>query len=450
MRIAVIGTGYVGLVSGTCFADMGNEVVCVDNNGEKIGKLKRGIIPIYEPGLEELVERNMESGRLKFTVDIAEALSCSDFCFIAVGTPMGEDGSADLSYVLEAAKSIGNVMEHHLYVIDKSTVPVGTAALVRETIQKELDDRGVKLTFDVISNPEFLKEGTAVNDCMMPDRIVIGVDNRKAAKKMRELYLSFVRKPESILVMDIASAEMTKYTANSMLATKISFINEIANICELVGADVNKVRLGIGSDSRIGHSFIYPGCGYGGSCFPKDVQALIRTSSNSGYEPQILRAVEEVNFAQKRVIPRKVVEKYGEDLTGKLFGVWGLAFKPDTDDMRQGSSIVIIEELTRRGAKIHAYDPKAIMEAKTCYLKDNPNVKYYDGKYDALEGCDAMILVTEWKEFRSPNFGLMKEMLKEPVIFDGRNQYDREEMEEYGFELYQIGVGAPALRTAAM
>ena len=450
MRIAVVGTGYVGLVSGTCFADMGNEVICVDNNVEKIEKLKRGVIPIYEPGLEELVEQNMESGRLKFTSDIAEALECSDFCFIAVGTPMGEDGSADLTYVLEVARSIGSVMNHHIYVIDKSTVPAGTAALVRRTIQEKLDERGSDLTFDVISNPEFLKEGTAVNDCMMPDRIVIGVDNQKAAKKMRELYLSFVRKPESILIMDIASAEMTKYTANSMLATKISFINEIANICELVGADVNQVRLGIGSDSRIGHSFIYPGCGYGGSCFPKDVQALIRTSSLSGYEPQILRAVEEVNFAQKRVIPRKVVEKYGENLSGRTFGVWGLAFKPDTDDMRMGSSIVIIEELTKRGARIHAYDPKAIMEAKTCYLKGNPNVKYFDGKYDALEGCDAMILVTEWKEFRSPNFELMKEMLKSPVIFDGRNQYDREEMEEYGFELYQIGVGIPPLRTAVM
>lgn len=450
MRIAVVGTGYVGLVSGTCFADMGNEVICVDNNVEKIEKLKRGVIPIYEPGLEELVVQNMESGRLKFTSDIAEALKCSDFCFIAVGTPMGEDGSADLTYVLEVAKSIGSVMNHHIYVIDKSTVPVGTAALVRRTIQEKLDERGSDLTFDVISNPEFLKEGTAVNDCMMPDRIVIGVDNQKAAKKMRELYLSFVRKPESILIMDIASAEMTKYTANSMLATKISFINEIANICELVGADVNQVRLGIGSDSRIGHSFIYPGCGYGGSCFPKDVQALIRTSSLSGYEPQILRAVEDVNFAQKRVIPKKVVEKYGENLSDRTFGIWGLAFKPDTDDMRMGSSIVIIEELTKRGARIHAYDPKAIVEAKTCYLKGNPNVKYFDGKYDALEGCDAMILVTEWKEFRSPNFRLMKEMLKSPVIFDGRNQYDREEMEEYGFELYQIGVGIPPLRTAVM
>lgn len=450
MRIAVVGTGYVGLVSGTCFADMGNEVICVDNNVEKIEKLKRGVIPIYEPGLEELVVQNMESGRLKFTSDIAEALKCSDFCFIAVGTPMGEDGSADLTYVLEVAESIGSVMNHHIYVIDKSTVPVGTAALVRRTIQEKLDERGSDLTFDVISNPEFLKEGTAVNDCMMPDRIVIGVDNQKAAKKMRELYLSFVRKPESILIMDIASAEMTKYTANSMLATKISFINEIANICELVGADVNQVRLGIGSDSRIGHSFIYPGCGYGGSCFPKDVQALIRTSSLSGYEPQILRAVEDVNFAQKRVIPKKVVEKYGENLSDRTFGIWGLAFKPDTDDMRMGSSIVIIEELTKRGARIHAYDPKAIVEAKTCYLKGNPNVKYFDGKYDALEGCDAMILVTEWKEFRSPNFRLMKEMLKSPVIFDGRNQYDREEMEEYGFELYQIGVGIPPLRTAVM
>lgn len=441
MNIAVIGTGYVGLVSGACFSDMGNDVICVDTDESKIAMLKNGKIPIYEPGLEELVKRNTDGGRLEFTTDFAQAMKKADICFIAVGTPMGEDGSADLHYVLAAATDIGHYMEHHTFVVDKSTVPVGTAKMVRQTIQQELDERGSGLTFDVISNPEFLKEGTAVNDCLLPDRIIIGTDNDRAAKKMRELYIPFVRNTEALLFMDIASAEMTKYTANSMLATKISFINEIANICELVGADVNKVRLGIGSDKRIGYSFIYPGCGYGGSCFPKDVQALIRTSCCYGYVPRILQAVEEVNYDQKRVISQKVARKYGENLEDRTFAVWGLSFKPDTDDMRQSSSVVIIEELTKRGAKIHAYDPKAIMEAKLCYLKDNKNVKYFDGKYDALEGCDAMVLVTEWKEFRSPNFALMKEMLKEPVIFDGRNQYSEEEMEEYGFEYYQIGVG---------
>lgn len=441
MKVAVIGTGYVGLVSGACFSDMGNDVICVDTNKKKIDDLNNGIIPIYEPGLEEVVVRNRQDGRLHFTTKIEEALTASEICFIAVGTPMGEDGSADLHYVLGVAMDIGQYMTHHMYIVDKSTVPVGTAKMVRETIQKGLDERGSDLTFDVISNPEFLKEGTAIQDCMMPDRIVIGTDNDLAAKKMRELYIPFVRNTEALLFMDIASAEMTKYTANSMLATKISFINEIANICELVGADVNKVRMGIGSDSRIGYSFIYPGCGYGGSCFPKDVQALIRTSSCHGYVPKILSAVEDVNFEQKQVLPRKIVKKYGEDLTGKIFAVWGLSFKPDTDDMRQGSSIVLIEELTKRGAMVHAYDPKAIMEAKNFYLKGNSCVKYYDGKYDALEDCDAMILVTEWKQFRSPNFELMKEMLREPVIFDGRNQYDAFEMKRQGFEYYQIGVG---------
>lgn len=441
MKIAVVGTGYVGLVTGTCLADYGNDVICVDVMEEKIEKLKKGIIPIYEPGLEGMVLENYHADRLDFTTDIQSALQKSDICFIAVGTPMGEDGSADLQYVLEVAESIGKYMDHHVYVIDKSTVPVGTAKKVRETIQKELDKRQSTLTFDVISNPEFLKEGTAVEDCSRPDRIVIGTDNDRAAKIMREMYLPLVKNTESFIFMDIASAEMTKYTANAMLATKISFMNEISNICELVGADVNKVRMGIGSDRRIGFQFIYPGCGYGGSCFPKDVQALIKTSSDYGYETRILNAVENVNADQKMVLVRKVVKKYGEDLSGKTFAVWGLAFKPKTDDMRQAPAITLIQELTKRGAKIKAYDPKAVKEAKECYLKGNENIEYCESKYSALVDADAMILVTEWKEFRAPDFYEIKQRLKNPVIFDGRNQYDAERLEEQGFEYYQIGVG---------
>ena len=445
MKIAIVGTGYVGLVSGACFADMGNDVWCVDTDEKKIQMLKEGGIPIYEPGLEEIVQRNVMSERLRFTTSIEEALKTAHICFIAVGTPMGEDGSADLHYVLEVAKSIGRYMVRHMYVVDKSTVPVGTAKKVRNAIQAELDARGSDLDFNVISNPEFLKEGTAVNDCLMPDRVVVGVESERADKKMRELYAPFLRSTENLIMMDIASAEMTKYTANSMLATKISFMNEIANICELVGADVNKVRLGIGSDRRIGYHFIYAGCGYGGSCFPKDVQALIKTSKNNGYTPRILTAVEDVNADQKKVLPQKVVARYGEDLTGKTFAAWGLAFKPDTDDMRCSAAIVIINELTQRGAKIHAYDTKAEREARTCYLKDNKNVEYFDGKYDALKGCDALLLITEWKEFRSPDYDRMIENLRAPVIFDGRNQYNAEEMKEYGIEYHQIGVGKNAV-----
>ena len=441
MKIAVVGTGYVGLVTGTCLADYGNDVICVDVIQEKIEKLKKGIIPIYEPGLEGMVLENYQSGRLDFTTDIQSALQKSDICFIAVGTPMGEDGSADLQYVLGVAESIGKYMDHHIYVIDKSTVPVGTAKKVRETIQKELDKRQSPLTFDVISNPEFLKEGTAVEDCSRPDRIVIGTDNDDAAKVMREMYLPLVKNTESFIFMDIASAEMTKYTANAMLATKISFMNEISNICELVGADVNKVRMGIGSDHRIGFQFIYPGCGYGGSCFPKDVQALIKTSADYGYETRILNAVEHVNADQKMVLVRKIVKKFGEDLSGKTFAVWGLAFKPKTDDMRQAPAITLIQELTKRGAKIKAYDPKAVNEAKECYLKGNENVEYCESKYSALMDADAMILVTEWKEFRAPDFYEIKQRLKNPVIFDGRNQYNADRLEELGFEYYQIGVG---------
>jgi len=440
MKIAVVGTGYVGLVTGTCLADYGNDVWCVDVIEEKIKNLKKGIIPIYEPGLESLVLENQSAGRLNFTTNLKEALDKADICFIAVGTPMGEDGSADLHYVLNVASNVGKVMAHHMYVIDKSTVPVGTAQKVREAIQKELDERCSDLTFDVISNPEFLKEGTAVADCSRPDRIVVGTDNEKAAKVMKSLYSPLVKNTEALIFMDIASAEMTKYTANAMLATKISFMNEISNICEKVGADVNKVRLGIGSDHRIGYQFIYAGCGYGGSCFPKDVQALIKTSGDYGYETKILKAVENVNAEQKQVIPAKVVKRFGEDLSGKTFGVWGLAFKPNTDDMRMSAAITIINELTKRGAKIKAYDPKAVKEAKECYLKGNANVEYCDSKYTTLVDADAMIMVTEWKEFRQPDFFEIKQRLKNPVIFDGRNQYDAEQLKELGFEYYQIGV----------
>lgn len=440
MKISVIGTGYVGLVTGTCFSETGNLVWCVDVDKQKIENLKNGIIPIYEPGLEEMVRNNYALGHLHFTADINEALRETDICFIAVGTPMGEDGSADLQYVKEAASSIGQGMTHHTYVVDKSTVPVGTAEVVRGVIQKELDKRNVNLTFDVISNPEFLKEGTAVSDCLKPDRIVIGTDNEKAVKMMKELYSAFVKRDDNFIFMDIASAEMTKYTANAMLATKISFMNEISNICERVGADVDKVRLGIGSDSRIGYSFIYPGCGYGGSCFPKDVQALIRTSRAMGYEPEILDAVEKVNFEQKKVIPHKIKKKFGDDLTGKRFAVWGLAFKPNTDDMREAAAITIINELTERGAEIVAYDPKAVNEAKNCYLKENEKISYAESKYEALKKADALILITEWIEFRQPDFEEIKKLLNQPIIFDGRNQYDRNILMSKGIEYYPIGV----------
>jgi len=442
MKLSIIGTGYVGLVAGACFSVMGNNVTCVDVDEKKIERLKNGIIPIYEPGLEKIVKESYERGNLSFTTEIKKALEKTNICFIAVGTPMGEDGSADLRYVLEVAKSIGKYMNKHMYIIDKSTVPVGTADKVRVTVQKELDNRKSDLTFDVISNPEFLKEGAAVNDFMKPDRVVIGADNAKAMDVMKELYAPFTRSHERFIAMDIRSAEMTKYTANAMLATKISFMNDIANICERVGADINKVRVGIGSDKRIGYSFIYPGCGYGGSCFPKDVQALIRTSKEYGYEPKVLEAVEEVNYRQKHVMANKVIEKFGEDLKGKTFAIWGYAFKPETDDMREASSITIIKDLVSKGAKIKAYDPKALEQARDFYLKDIKDIEYSKRKYDALDDADAMILVTEWKEFRSPDFEEIKLRLKNPIIFDGRNQYDKKRLNECGFEYHQIGVKA--------
>ena len=440
MKISVIGTGYVGLVSGACFSQMGNSVTCVDIDEKKIASLKKGIIPIYEPGLEEMVLKNYKSNTLAFTTDAKSAIVNSHICFIAVGTPMGEDGSADLQYVLAVAKTIGESMEDYLVIVDKSTVPVGTADKVRETIQSALDTRGVAIEFDVVSNPEFLKEGAAIQDFMRPDRVVIGAESQKAFDMMHNLYAPFMKTRDRFITMDIKSAEMTKYTANAMLATKISFMNEIANICELVGADVNQVRNGIGSDSRIGYSFIYPGCGYGGSCFPKDVQALAKTAKDYGYEPKILDAVEAVNYAQKKVISTKVINHFGTDLKGKIFAIWGLAFKPETDDMREASSITIINELTALGAQVVAYDPKARHEAENFYLKDNPSIQYKDGKYDVLKDTDALILITEWQEFRSPDFDEIKRLLKSPIIFDGRNQFDKKHMNQMGFEYYQIGV----------
>lgn len=439
MKISVIGTGYVGLVSGTCFAQMGNSVLCVDVDEKKIEKLNNGVIPIYEPGLEDMVKENYKLGTLKFTTDIKTAVENSEICFIAVGTPMGEDGSADLKYVLAVAKSIGEYITKPLVVVDKSTVPVGTADKVRSEINAQLQKRGVNIEFSVVSNPEFLKEGAAIEDFMKPDRVVIGADNEKAMKVMRELYAPFTRSHDRFIGMDIRSAEMTKYAANAMLATKISFMNEMSNICERVGADVNKVRIGIGSDSRIGYSFIYPGCGYGGSCFPKDVQALAKTAKDYGYTPRILDAVEAVNYDQKSVLPGKVVKRFGESLAGLTFGIWGLSFKPETDDMREASSITLIKELTSRGAKVKAYDPKAVHEAKEHYLKGIA-VEYVENKYEAVSGADAMILVTEWKEFRSPDFYELASRMKQKIIFDGRNQYDTEKLEEIGFEYYQIGV----------
>jgi UDPglucose 6-dehydrogenase len=439
MNITVIGSGYVGLVSGTCFAEMGNKVTCVDIDPVKIEKLNEGIIPIFEPGLESMILKNVQHKNLFFTTELVEALKNSEITFIAVGTPMGEDGSADLQYVLAVAKSIGQFMNKKLIVVDKSTVPIGTADKVKATIQKELDKRGSNLEFDVVSNPEFLKEGAAITDFMKPDRVVIGTDSEYATEKMKQLYHPFCMSRDRFISMDIRSAEMTKYAANAMLATKISFMNEIANICEKVGADANQVRIGIGSDQRIGYSFIYPGSGYGGSCFPKDVKALTRIAKENGYTAQLITAVEKVNDAQKLVIAQKIVNRFGEDLTGFTFGIWGLAFKPGTDDMREAPAIYIIKELVKRGAKIKAYDPKAINEAKEHYLKGIQHITYVTSKYDVLKDSDALVLLTEWKEFRSPDFEEIKTQLKTPVIFDGRNQYNTFSLDKKGFEYYQIG-----------
>ena len=439
MNITVLGSGYVGLVSGTCFAEMGNKVTCVDIDSIKIEKLNQGIIPIFEPGLETMVLKNIKNKNLFFTTALDEALQNSEIVFIAVGTPMGDDGSADLQYVLAVAKSIGELMQKRLIVVDKSTVPVGTADKVKAIIQKELDFRNSDLKFDVVSNPEFLKEGAAITDFMKPDRVVIGTDSDYATEKMKQLYHPFCMSRDRFISMDIRSAEMTKYAANAMLATKISFINEIANICEKVGADANQVRIGIGSDQRIGYSFIYPGAGYGGSCFPKDIKALTKIAKEHNYQAKLITSVEEVNDAQKLVISQKIINRFGEDLTGFTFGIWGLAFKPGTDDMREAPAIYVIKELVSRGSKIKAYDPKAVNEAKEHYLKGVQNITYVASKFDVLKDSDALVLLTEWKEFRSPDFDEIKSKLKTPVIFDGRNQYNTFKLEEKGFEYHQIG-----------
>jgi UDPglucose 6-dehydrogenase len=439
MNIAVVGSGYVGLVSGTCFAEMGNKVTCVDIDERKIKKLEEGIIPIYEPGLETMVLKNVKKKNLFFTTDLGKAIQDAKIVFIAVGTPMGDDGSADLQYVLAVAKSIGEKMVSKLVVVDKSTVPIGTADKVKATIQSALDERKSDLEFDVVSNPEFLKEGAAIDDFMKPDRVVIGADSDYAFDKMKQLYSPFFRTHDRFITMDIRSAEMTKYAANTMLATKISFMNEIANICEKVGADANKVRIGIGSDKRIGYSFIYPGAGYGGSCFPKDVKALKKIAEEHGYKARLITSVEDVNDDQKLVIANKIMNRFGEDLTGYTFGLWGLSFKPGTDDMREAPAIYVVKELVKRGAKVQAYDPKAVEEAKECYLKGVKGITYHETKYEVLKNADALILLTEWKEFRSPDFTEIKQQLNNPIIFDGRNQYNAFNLGEEGFEYVQIG-----------
>jgi UDPglucose 6-dehydrogenase len=437
MKIAVIGTGYVGLVTGACLADVGIEATCVDVNEQKIANLKKGILPIYEPGLDAIVERNAASGRLKFTTSLAEALPGAEAVFIAVGTPPGEDGSADLQYVLAVADGIGRTMNDYVVVITKSTVPVGTAEKVRGALQKALTERGSDLPFDVASNPEFLKEGAAIDDFMKPDRIVCGVESTRAQEVLSRLYQPFTLNGHPVLFMDIPSAEMTKYAANAMLATKISFMNDIANLCEIMGADVNMVRKGIGSDPRIGNKFIYPGIGYGGSCFPKDVKALARTAKENGYTMRILEAVEAVNDDQKNVLVSKVIAHFGQDLRGKHFAFWGLSFKPQTDDMREAPSVVIAEALLSRGATVTAYDPVAMEEA-THQLQDR--IQYADNAYAALTGADALLLITEWPEFRVPDWDRVRDALNAPVVLDGRNIYQGSELRQKGFTYSGIGV----------
>lgn len=437
MKIAIVGSGYVGLVTGTCFAEVGIDVTCVDIDQRKIENLKKGIIPIFEPGLEEMVHRNMKKGRLSFTTSIAEALEDCEVLFSAVGTPPDEDGSADLQYVLSVARDCGKNMKDYVMVVTKSTVPVGTAKKVKAAIQEELDKRGVNIPFDVASNPEFLKEGAAIDDFLKPDRIVVGLDSPRAEELMRSLYKPFTLNGHPIIVMDITSAEMTKYAANSMLATKISFMNDIANLCEIVGADINMVRKGIGSDTRIGNKFIYPGIGYGGSCFPKDVKALISTAEEYNYSLRVLKAVEDVNYSQKSVLFNKVMAHFNGDIKGKTIALWGLSFKPQTDDMREAPSLVIIKKLLDAGAKVKAYDPVAMKEAEHT-LKDT--ITYSDDQYDALIDADCLLLVTEWPEFKFPNFKIVKKLLASPVIFDGRNIYEAAEMKRLDITYYCIGV----------
>ena len=436
MNIAIVGTGYVGLVTGTCFAETGVNVTCVDVNAEKIENLQKGIIPIYEPGLEDMVQRNVNAGRLHFTTALENCLDNVDIVFSAVGTPPDEDGSADLSYVLAVAKTIGANMKKYTLVVTKSTVPVGTAHKVKDTIQAELDKRGVSIEFDVASNPEFLKEGNAIDDFMSPDRVVVGVESERAKKLMTKLYKPFMMLNSRVIFMDIPSAEMTKYAANSMLATRISFMNDIANLCELVGADVNMVRDGIGSDSRIGRKFLYPGCGYGGSCFPKDVKALIKTAEQNGYPMRVLKAVEEVNETQKSLLFEKLEKIFNGDLEGKTIALWGLAFKPGTDDMREAPALVLIEKLRKAGCVVRAYDPAAMGESKR---RIGDTIFYACDMYDAVLDADVLMLVTEWKEFRLPAWGVVKKTMKQPVILDGRNIYDAKELQDLGFVYRCIG-----------
>jgi UDPglucose 6-dehydrogenase len=436
MKISIVGTGYVGLVTGTCFAETGINVTCVDIDEKKISNLKEGIIPIYEPGLETMVKSNLEKNRLTFTTNLKDSLDQAEVVFIAVGTPSDKDGSADLKYVLEVARQVGRHMTQYLVIVTKSTVPIGTSLKVKAAIKDELEKRGAEIEFDVASNPEFLKEGNAVEDFLKPDRIVVGVENDRAQKIMSKLYKPFLLNNHPILFMDIPSAEITKYAANAMLATKISFINDIANLCELVGADIDMVRKGIGTDNRIGTKFIYAGVGYGGSCFPKDVKAIIKTADNYDYPLRLLIAVEEINDDQKMVLFNKVKAHFKNDLKGKSFAIWGLAFKPNTDDMREAPSVVIIEQLLDAGAKVKAYDPVAEEEAKKVF---GNKIEYGKDPYDVLVEADALLLVTEWAEFRLPNFKVMEKLMNEKVIFDGRNVYDPADINENGFVYYGIG-----------
>jgi len=437
MKISIVGTGYVGLVTGTCFSEVGIDVTCVDIDENKIENLKKGIIPIYEPGLEDMVMRNVEKGRLHFSTDLASTLEGTEVIFSAVGTPPDEDGSADLKYVLDVARQVGRHMTDYVLMVTKSTVPVGTAAKVRNAIQEELDKRGANIPFDVASNPEFLKEGAAVDDFLKPDRIVVGVESEKAESIMKRLYKPFTLNGHPVIFMDVPSAEMTKYAANSMLATKISFMNDIANLCEIMGANINFVRRGIGSDSRIGNKFIYPGIGYGGSCFPKDVKALIKTADQHGYKLRVLKAVESVNDDQKSVLFDKAFKYFNGDLKGKNIALWGLSFKPQTDDMREAPSLVIIEKLLEAGAKVRAYDPVSMHETQR---RIGDSIEYAKDQYEALIDADALMMVTEWPEFRFPNFNVVKKLLRIPVVFDGRNVYDAEEMKHLGFDYFCIGI----------
>lgn len=442
MNITVIGAGYVGLVTGTCFAELGNHVTCVDVNKEKIANLKKGVLPIYEPGLDALVTSNLNEGRLHFATSLKELKVEPHVIFIAVGTPSDKDGSADMQYVLEAARSIGKYIKNYCIVVDKSTVPVGVADQVKTIIQNELKDRKVKTKFDIVSNPEFLREGAAIDDFMRPDRIIIGLSSKKAKSIMLDLYTPILRNPEKIYFMNVKDAEMTKYVANAMLATKISFMNEMAVLCDRMGVDVENVRIGIGSDARIGHSFIYPGCGYGGSCFPKDVRALIKMAEKHDVDPLILRSVEERNFHQKQFLPNKIKEHFGDDLSGLKIGVWGLSFKPGTDDMRDASSIVLLEKLIASNAHVQAYDPVAMPVARQVFPHEwmkTGKLHLAENQYDALKDTDALVLVTEWKPFCYPDLTAMKKLMRQHIIFDGRNQYDPKALTEAQFKYYGIG-----------